>query len=158
MPFFLREPIYVVDEPEVPVPPEAPTTPELDYQGNQASEMLIVVHEPEHDFLSVADRAFLEKVLRAVSLGIDHVVLVNGNQRALSHDELSAVLSYRVGWIANAKPGWGLLEKDLPLYTVSQDKGDQQWLRTDSLSAIAGSVAKKAQLWQCLQQLFSSSD
>ncbi len=59
LPFFLREPIYVV--PEAAPAPQKETLPALPHLGEGKQGILLLVHEPDHVFLAPDDQAFLEK-------------------------------------------------------------------------------------------------
>ncbi len=66
LPFFLREPVYVVPEPEK-LAVES-TVPPLPIAGLGKKGVLVLMHEPEYPFLSPADQTFLDKVLQAIEL------------------------------------------------------------------------------------------
>ena len=161
LPFFLREPIYVVDEPDPVAQSPARTVPDLSYLGDSQNEVLIMTHEPDHEFLSASDQAFLEKILQAVSLRLDNVVIVNGSQLASHHqqgfstDELLASFGYSITWVLGDAPDRWSLSNDLEPYEVNEVNG-RRLLLSDPLSVIAGDVEKKGRLWKCLQVLFSS--
>lgn len=158
--FFLREPIYVVEPAPLPVPePAPPAVPKLPHRGAGRREVLLLVEEPNHEFLSPDDQAFLEKILPAVSLTTDDVVLINGDR--LSHhrsegfttDQLLAPFPYRTCLILGNAPDYGLPTTHTEKYVVQEAAG-RQYLFADALSAIAGDVEKKGLLWNGLQQLF----
>lgn len=161
LPFFLREPIYLVDEPEPVVKSPERTIPDLPCLGSPRNEVLIVVNEPNHEFLSAPDRAFLEKILQAVSLQIEDTVIVNGHQFAsyrqqdFSTDELLTPFGYSIAWVLGNAPDQWSLSSHLEPYEISE-VDDRQLLQSDPLSVIAGDVEKKGRLWKCLQVLFSS--
>ena len=158
LPFFLREAVYVVPEP-APVPIKEPA-PLPAWLGKGEQPILLLVNEPEHEFLAPHDQAFLEKILRAVSLSLDDIMLINQEhaathvQQGTSWDELLADLVYQTSIVFGEVPDHWSQSQYLEKYTVKQGADARQWLLADTLSVIAHDTDKKARLWKCLQQLF----
>ena len=157
--FFLREPVYVVPEPDPP-PAEVASVPEISRRGTGQREILILVSESDHEFLSPPDQVFLEKILQAVSLSPDDVTLINTRslteyvQQGFSMDELLSTVSYQTCLVFGTTPDHWSLSSFFEPYAVREGLDNHALLLADPLSVIAHSTDKKAKLWKCLQQLF----
>lgn len=159
LPFFLREPVYVVPEAAAPSP-QKETPPALPHLGEGKQAILLLVHEPDHAFLAPGDQAFLEKILQAVSLTPEDIVLVNEArwtdhyQNGFSTDELLATFSCQTYIVLGSIPSQWSQSNYFEKYCVTKGDQAQRLLHADRLSEIAQDTAKKARLWKCLQQLF----
>ena len=162
LPFFLREPVYLIPEPEPVKESDEPTVPEIPYVGKGQRKVLILVSAPDHKFLAPDDQAFLEKILQAISFTLDDILLVNLEnltthlQRGFYLDELLATLSFQTCLVLGEVPDQWSLSHFFEKYTI-KERNDRQLLQTDTLSAMADDVNKKARLWKCLRQLFVAS-
>ena len=157
LPFFLREPIYVVTEPEK-IPVE--NTPlHLPAAGFGKKGVLVLVYEPEHTFLAPADQTLLEKILQAVSLLPDDIALINwySAQSLLeAGNALDQYLSdqpYRTTIVFGEVPQPWSQGNFFEAYAVN-DHGTQHFLQAASLATLAQDPAQKVRFWKCLQQLF----
>ena len=159
LPFFLRQPIYVVPEPERPDSEPTPP-PELSWQGEGKQEIMVLVQEPRYEFLAPEDQTFLEKILQAVSLTMGDVRILNINSVApylrqeISFDDLLAPYPYRTCVILGEVPTPWVQSSHFEKYRVTEGTHGQALLQADPLSIIASDTDKKGQLWRCLQQLF----
>lgn len=157
LPFFLREPIYVVAEPEKPSV-ESATAP-LPVAGLGKEGVLILVHEPAYPFLSPADQSLLEKILDAVGLSPDDISLVNwapaepfleaGNSL---DNQLPERANQTVLVFGEVPPHWS--ESDSFEKYAAKSNGTQRLLQADALASLPGMPDNKLRLWKCLQQLF----
>ncbi len=158
LPFFLREPVYVVAEPErLPLESALPLLP---VAGLGKKSVLVLVHAPEYSFLSPADQNLLEKILGAVGLSSDDISLVNwaSAQPSLAagntlDDQLPGQANQTVLVFGKVPQPWSqgnFFEK----YTVNSD-GPQRFLQADPLATLPEAPNQKLRLWKCLQQLFS---
>ena len=157
LPFFLRDPVYVVPEP-APTPKQAPPSI-LAHQGLGEQRVLVLVHESNYPFLAPDDDAFLSKVLSAVSLRKDDVWLVNWEgalaslQQQVPLEELLPNLSYRQCLVFGEVPTpWSLTNFFEP-YVVKKAE-ERLLLQADTLAALANHTEKKTRFWKGLQQLF----
>ena len=154
--FFLREPVYVVPEPESLF---SSSVPEIPRWGRGRQEILILAREPEYEFLAPSDQTFLEKVLQAVSLASDDITLINTErlieltQQGSSVDDLLATIPHRTGLVFGEAPDQWSLGGVLAPYVI-EESDDRRWLLADPLNEIATNTDKKALLWKGLQQLF----
>ena len=157
LPFFLREPVYVVPEPEkLPVEPEASTLP---VAGVGKEGILVLVYEPEHAFLSPTDQTFLNKILQAVSLLTEDIALVNWHaaqadlQAGLALDQRLPDQPYATTIVFGAVPRPWSRSNFFEAYVVKSSE-TQRFLQANSLDAMAQNPTLKARFWKCLQQLF----
>ena len=154
--FFLREPVYIVDEPD-PVP--ADPLPLLPHQGEGRQQVLVLVREAEHAFLAPEDQAFLNKVLSAVSLSADDILLVNWEeasfhlQQGIALDSLLPGLPYRVCLVLGEVPAPWSLSNFFQLYEVN-NQHEKMLLQAETLGTLIHDVDKKVRFWKGLQQLF----
>lgn len=156
LPFFLREPVYVVDEPEKPLVESASPLP---VAGLGKKGVLVLVHAPEYSFLSPADQGFLEKILGAVGLSSDDISLINWAP-AESSLAVGNVLDYQLpGQAAQTILVFGEVPQPwsrsnfFEKYAVKSN-GTQRFLQADPLATLPGAPDQKLSLWKCLQQLF----
>ena len=160
LPFFLREPVYVVPEPE-PVAKEVPRTT-LAYQGEGKRQVLVLVREPSYPFLGPDDQAFLTRVLSAVSLSADDILLVNWESTSISRhqdapmEELLPTFPYQMCVVFGEVPNPWSLANFFEKYRVTEAQG-KHLLQADDLVTLSDQVEKKARFWKCLQQLFGLS-
>ncbi len=188
--FFLREPIYVVEEPHVPsvertLPEEEPpnnepslstvatdvealstTAPgaaapdQIPHQGQGHQQVLIMVCESDSEYLNATDQALLEKILSAVSLSLNDVVLTNAackkdsSPESLAAPWLQAFNCTTLLVFGDQQKRW--LSEDYEVYTLQHLPSGQKVLYADALSVIAADLNKKGQLWKGLQMLFAA--
>ena len=160
LPFFLREPIYVVPEANPISLPEQKVPPAIPHLGEGKQGILVLVHEPDHAFLAPGDQAFLEKILQAVSLTLEDTVVVNmagweaHYQNGFSTDELLADFPCQACIVLGPVPDQWSQSNYFEKYCVTRGDNTPHLLLADALSEIAEDVTKKGRLWKCLQQLF----
>ncbi len=156
LPFFLREPIYVVTEPEK-VPVENALL-RLPVAGFGKKDVLALVYEPEHTFLAPADQALLEKILQAVRLSTDDIALVNWHpaqadlQAGKALDPYLPPQQYQTTIVFGEVPPWSQ-SNFFEAYKV-RNNGTQRFLQANSLATLTEDPAQKIRFWKCLQQLF----
>ena len=157
LPFFLREPIYVVAEPERVA--EELRVPLLSASGLDTKGVLILVHETEHSLLAPADQTLLEKILQAVNLSTDDVALVNWHSAQSSLEASNALdqhlpnQPYQTNIVFGEVPTPWSLSNFFEMYTVSHH-GTRRFLRADPLKVLRENSEQKLRLWKCLQQVF----
>ena len=132
---------------------EAPATAEasaLVYFGDNAKRIALLVHYPAETHIAADHKAFLEKILQAVKVNWSDVALINLATQAADHPEL-----LKGGW--QKVIGFGVDHPWLQRLSPYQPfiKGTKGMLLTESLDLIAADKARKAQLWNALQQIFS---
>lgn len=160
LPFFLREPVYVVPETTPPSLPEERTLPALPHRGQGRQGIVLLVRETDHAMLAPDDQAFLEKILQAVSLTLEDAVVVNTAgweehlQNGFSTDELLAGFSGQTYLVLGPVPGEWSQSNYFEKYRVIRGENAQHLLQADTLAEIASDTDKKVRLWKCLQQLF----
>ena len=160
LPFFLREPVYVVPE-TAPTPKETPQQI-LAHQGQGKQQVLVVVRETDYPFLAPDDQAFLAKILSAVSLSEDDIWLVNWQgataalQQGVPLEKLLPEVPYQKCIVFGEMPApWSLTNFFEP-YEVK--KVEEKWLlQAETLAVLTNYVEKKAKFWKGLQQLFGLS-
>lgn len=153
---FLKEPVYVVEEPEQPGE-ATQDQPEIRYKGQNKQEILVIVYDEMAEFLSEKDEALLIKILQAIHLTQDDIALVNihnlQNQvngfAALNNIAYKTLITF--GETSEAFP----FRKYLVKYQWNTDEQNHAYLQADALKDIAHDRAKKQLLWKNLQEIFS---
>jgi hypothetical protein len=157
LPFFLREPIYVVAEPEKVSVENAPLR--LPVAGLGRKDVLVLVYEPGHAFLAPADQTLLEKILQAVRLSTDDIALVNWHpaqadlQAGKALDQYLPPRQYQTTIVFGEVPALWSQSNFFETYKVKIN-GTQRFLQANSLATLTEDSAQKICFWKCLQQLF----
>ncbi|MGB3779191.1 MAG: hypothetical protein WA960_12600 [Tunicatimonas sp.] len=157
LPFFLREPVYVVPEPEK-LAVES-TVPPLPIAGLGKKGVLVLMHETEYPFLSPADQTFLDKILQAIDLSSDAIALVNwhsaqtGLQAGNVLDQYLPDQPYPTTLVFGEVPQPWSQGNFFEAYMVKSNEA-QRFLQADSLATLAHDPVQKVRFWKCLQQLF----
>lgn len=157
LPFFIREPVYVVPEPDKP--PAEPTPPTLPVAGSITSPVLILTDTPEHPFLSSTDQTFLEKILNAVNLSTNDIALVNWHpvrsflEEGAMLDQYLPGHAYQTLIVFGEVPHPWSKSNFFEAYVVKTDE-TQRYLQADTLEILSHDPEQKVRLWKCLQQLF----
>ena len=157
LPFFLREPVYVVTEPEkVVVEDPVPTLP---IAGLGREGVLVLVHESEHPLLDPTNHTFLNKILQAVDLSANDIALVNwytaqpALQAGTTLEQCLPTEPYATTIVFGEVPVPWSQSNFFKKYTVNKH-GTQCFLQADSLEILRENSEQKLLLWRCLQQLF----
>lgn len=157
LPFFLREPVYVVDDRKtLPVESRAPLLP---VTGLGKKGVLLLVREPQHPFLSPADQALLEKILPAVSLSADDISLVNWHpvqadlRGGQALDQYLPAQNHQTIIVFGEVPQPWSQSNFFEEYAVKSNE-TQRFLQTNSLDTLNQDSVQKLRFWKCLQQLF----
>ena len=148
IPLLLNEEIYILDRPQKPLTEALDEVDELQpfsYKGEFGKRILILVEEPNEDFLPAEQEAFLLKILGAMQLGFEEIALVN---KAKSGD-----------WQPELEPEFiltfGISEQTKADYTVTKKEGVQV-LNAHGLGQIEADVNLKRRLWEALKVMFTS--
>ncbi len=157
---FFNEGVYLVEEAPVSYGAkaqetiEAPVKEGLKIKGDKNSDTLILVNYPLVSVVRDNDIEFLGKILKAVNLDIEKIALLNiGSEKELKKEDLLDLPAKKI--IAFDTP-MGLLPVDIPLYTLTREKGKEIFI-TDRLSDVAGSQKLKTQLWEALKMMYLKS-
>lgn len=157
LPFFLRELVYVIAEPEKVA--EGSPAPSLSVVGLGTKGILVLVHDAEHAFLSPDNRHFLEKILQAVNLSADDIALINWHaaqpvlQAGIALKRCLPAEPYATTIVFGEVPTPWSQSNFFEKYAVNRD-GSQRFLQADALEVLRESPEQKLLLWKCLQQLF----
>ncbi len=157
LPFFLREPVYVVPEPKKSA--AEPVAKPLPVAGLGEQSILVLIYEPEHAFLSPADQAFFKKILQALSLSADDIALVNWYrteaklQVGIALDQHLPDQSYKTTLVFGEVPQPWSQSNFFEAYTVKSQE-TKRFLQAASLAKLAQDAALKVRFWKCLQDLF----
>lgn len=165
--YLITEPVYVIDgEDHVPSIQEIDSTEssnklkepspalykeKLNVKGDRNSEVLIVNIEPNDEFISTDQEAFLKNILAAVKLDIAQVAIINISKIELPFIKVLEILTPKTILAFGAALPEELQAIDP--YSISTYK-NCKILKSDSLGEIALDKAKKKALWESLQQLF----
>ncbi|UII20962.1 hypothetical protein [Fulvivirga ligni] len=176
--FFITEPVYhiqgeeiiqnKVEEPEMKIskPESEPEIIEeapkeeikeeinqpISIKGSNAKNVIIIVNEPEVEFISDSNEDFLGKILKAVKLDIKEVGLINAanNPGLNQHNSMDLEGSkFLLFGIESAK----IFKDNFPHYQIIELES-KQFLSGNSLSEIAKDSELKKLLWTALQKLF----
>lgn len=93
----LKEELLLTEIKEEITIPDAISTPQTDfkYLGENNKYILIIVKEPEADFLRSVDLTFLLKILSAIKLTLDDVAIINTEKNeALDFDSLKNFFAF----------------------------------------------------------------
>jgi hypothetical protein len=150
------EGIYVIpEEVKQTMREDVDKTPdfELKYLGENKQKILILVEDPEAEFINERDKEFLSKVLGAVKLTFNDVALLNTyNNSDLTYSYLSDKINFRKLIIFGKEPN-DLDDSSLVKYKIAI-KIDVEILHADMLAEIQDDKNKKIKLWEELKKLF----
>lgn len=126
----------------------------LEFLGNNAKQILLLIQEPQYKYLAENDLSFLSKVLSAVNLTLADVAIVNCFQNELAnYDYLMEHLKPAILIFFEVKAA----ELGFPLNFAAnkpQNYNGQTYLSSVSLKTLQESVADKKLFWAALKQLF----
>ncbi len=132
------------------------TTKTLEFLGNNAQQILLLIEEKEHKYLSENDLAFLSKILAAVNTTLADVAIINcynnplaNYENLMEHFKPAKIIFFQVK--AEAL-GFPLQFADYK----PQNYNGQTYLSSVSLKTLQESVADKKLFWAALKQLFTN--
>lgn len=140
--YLMTEDLYLVQE----------NQPELLHPAIEKNKILILFYEYIAEELPDTDKAFLLKVLKAVNLSEQDIILLNRASLTDKKEELIAkynakiVLAFGVNELINGA--------NSNICTISK-VGDTTWLSAEELSVISKDVNRKSQLWESLKKIFN---
>jgi hypothetical protein len=134
---------------------DVPVSPEFRHLGNNAKNILVVVHNPEVAFLSDSDLNFLTSVLNACKLTLGDVAVVNrATQKITDYHDLIQHLESRTVLLCGISPSSFGLPVEFPPFQIQKFES-QTYLCTPALNEMADNKTLKGQLWNSLKQIFS---
>ena len=144
----VEEPSSDYEKPQIDPANEKEKAVSLTYQGQNSKGILLIVNSivPE-------EQAFLEKVLSAVKLTIDDCTLLQLSENSSSKHHALIEQFHSDVLINLGGQGLSFLQS-INNYKISFVADKKKVLQVDNLKSIMNDVAKKKQLWKCLQQLF----
>lgn len=144
-----EEAAEVYQQPE----PEQKQVKELMFKGSNRRQVLVIVDQPEEEFINATDEAFLSKIIGAIKLDINDIAIANFPK----NDDLNKetllkfnATKYIVFGVDDSK----LFKDNLPPYQIIAMDNGKQVLNCSSLAAIAGDATQKKLLWTALQKMF----
>ncbi|UII30511.1 hypothetical protein LVD17_19655 [Fulvivirga ulvae] len=145
----VEEAAEVYQQPE----PEQKQVKELVFKGDNKKRILVIVDQPEEEFINAADESFLSKIIGAIKLDISDIAIVNfPNNNGLNKETLLDfnASKYLVFGVSDSK----LFKDNLPPYQAIDIENGKQVLSCSSLTAIASDPTQKKLLWTALQKMF----
>ena len=130
-----KETLYFIKE-------DFTTVPELEFEGGNLKKVL-VVYQSEW---SVADKELIVKILAAVKLTLNDVVLLQMDKQKTGNLE-----SYIEFFESKFVLAFGL--KASNLYQIEKEE-NQAFLYADSVPVLSQDNTKKRDLWQALKKMF----
>jgi len=167
--YIYHEDLYIVDEPAETVntqyanekenilesgenkPSIVQETKPVTYFGSNEKEILVLVNEPDSDFLNQKDLEFLMTIIEGgLRLTKDDIALVNiikyPYNQVLDEIEYKFLISFNEDEI--------ILQESKSRYRVIE-KDSKKMLFAEKLSAIEANKEKKKQLWEALKIMFN---
>lgn len=167
--YIYHEDLYIIDEPAEPVntqpvieeevkadpseskPPIVHEAKPVTYFGGNEKGILLLVNEPDADFLNQKDLEFLMTIIEGgLKLTKFDIALVNSikypYQQVLDEIEYKCLISFDKSEI--------VLQESKPKYQVIEKDG-KKILFAEELSTIAADKEKKKLLWKALKNMFN---
>lgn len=133
----------------------AGVTTGLAFLGNNQKRVAIIVADEKAIYLPDEDLNFLMGILTACKLTMADVALVNTKKNgAFTYAELEQQLKAEIILLLGVIPAQLELPLQFPPYQV-QKFNNQVYLAAPALHLLTKDKAEKAQLWNCLKQVFS---
>ncbi len=134
---------------ETPVVEEPLPQPiSLVHKGENAKGIALIITDDANEFLNTADETLLLNILKAIGLSLEDVAIINQHR---SGTEWQTQINFNKAIVFGILPStYGVVTEN---YTIQQ-KGDAQWLFSDSLFSLASDKVLKGKLWGKLQELF----
>lgn len=154
-------PVRVVEETN-PLKTELAAEPEgkqeiINWLGNFARKVLVVVNDPNALHLNDADFALLGKIIGAVKLSVADIALVNAARTNLEYEKLNQKLPAKVAIYFGIEPVTIGVPFKVPMFQV-QPWNNTTFLYAPSLGELGGqhpdSVGLKKSLWEALKKIF----
>ena len=127
------------------------------FWGNNGKNILILVNEKDHVFVSDKELKFLNTILSACSLSVADIALANFfTSPDMCYRTLMDTFSPQKIIFFGIEPSTLSFPLQFPYYQL-QKYNHQTYLSAPSLGKIAAEVIQKKQLWNCLKTLFPST-
>ncbi len=126
-----------------------------DHLGNNQKQVLILVEEKKHEFLSSQDLSFLQNILKAIQYEVNDVAIINLENKQYNIEELieyfepKQIISFKVPPF-----NLGIQNKNIPKYTFAEIRDNIPFLHADALAIIQNDTDKKKALWLGIQRMF----
>lgn len=121
------------------------------YKGINIKKVLIIVDQPDHEFIGPEDEAFLSKIMTAVKLDLNDLAILNIKQN--SGSTFKELLNFDATKYLVFGPDQKFFEKDYVQYQLIAEESNQI-LHCSALSTIAADASQKKLLWLALQKMF----
>jgi hypothetical protein len=129
----------------------------LNYLGENKKNVIVLVAEPTVPFIKDDDLSFLTKILKACSLTLADIAIINTHNNLISFDKLTSELKAQYILLLNVEPASIKLPFNMPHFQVQQFS-KCTIISAPSLSSMVietpESIALKRQLWVSLQEAF----
>ncbi len=126
----------------------------IKYLGKNAKNILILIDEKKHVFLSDDDLNFLMNILNACSVSMQDVALVNAsNSNDIVYENLNEQFAPCIVLFLGTEPQLLNFPVKIPQYKI-QAYNNQQYLCAPSLQKLASDKEEKKKLWMVLKVMF----
>ncbi|WP_157494285.1 DNA polymerase III subunit psi [Fulvivirga imtechensis] len=123
------------------------------YKGSNTKKVLIVVDQPDEEFINAEEEGFLGKILNAVKLDLRDVAIMNLQKNRGA--TITSLLSFdATKFLFFGITNKDFFEKDCEQYTLLAFDASRQLLNCSSLAAISQDASQKKLLWSALQKMF----
>jgi len=133
-------------------------TPAITYLGQNRKNIIVIINNPDAAVLNDIDQTFLTNILKACSLSLDDIAIINTNDHNISFADIKEQLGAQDILLFDVEPSSINLPFSIPYFQV------QRYAGCTILSAPAFSLLNqpmeqsrllKSQLWVSLKQLFN---
>ena len=133
----------------------SPAAGSIKFLGNNKKNILLIVSEKDHAFLSDDDLNFLLNILNACNITLEDAALVNSyGDESPDHESLQQQFSPAVIICLGTEPHALGFPLQIPQYRVQAYNG-QQYLSAGLLAEISADKELKKSLWLALKTIFS---
>ncbi|MBA4139519.1 MAG: hypothetical protein H0X70_03285 [Segetibacter sp.] len=138
--------------------PDINYTHAITYLGQNRKNTIVIVNNPDAAVINDTDRTFLTNILKACSLCMDDIAIINTNDQDISFSVIKEQLNAENILLFDVEPSSINLPFSIPYFQV------QRYAGCTILSAPAFSILNqpmeqsrllKSQLWVSLKQLFN---
>ncbi len=127
--------------------------PDIPFLGNNQKKILIVVNEPNANFINDSDLQLLTGILNACKLTLADIAIINIYRKGINYSDITEELEPVVILLFGVE----LKRLEFPLHFPDfqvQKYNDQKFLAAPSLQTLAADVPAKKLLWSNLQNIF----
>ncbi len=157
LPGFIIQDLFqknLVDISSVNTVKTAVSKPAISFSGSNNQQIIILVENPDEEFISAEQQIFLNGILNACKLTMSDVALINLTATTLHYQTIIKEFSPKIFLLFGVSPAAIQLPFVIPEFQ-KQMHNNIFYLSAPSLTELQNNKELKRKLWDLLKQLFS---